>query len=114
MGQVNAEMMGSRQFSGIGGQVDFIRGASRSWGGKSIIALPSTAVKASVSRIVPRLDEGAAVSTSRNDVQYVVTEYGTADLRGKTIRQRAVALLEITHPDFRQALREQAVSAGLV
>lgn len=114
MGQVNAEMMGSRQFSGIGGQVDFIRGASRSWGGKSIIALPSTAVKASVSRIVPRLDEGAAVSTSRNDVQYVVTEYGTADLRGKTIRQRAVALLEITHPDFRQALREQVVSAGLL
>lgn len=114
MGQVNAEMMGSKQFSGIGGQVDFVRGASRSSGGKSIIALPSTAAKGSVSRIVIELDKGAAVSTSRNDVQYVVTEYGTANLRGKSIRQRAAALLEIAHPKFQPALQEQAKKLGLL
>lgn len=114
MGQVNAEMMGSKQFSGIGGQVDFVRGASRSPGGKSIIALPSTAAKGSVSRIVIELDKGAAVSTSRNDVQYVVTEYGTANLRGKSIRQRAAALLEIAHPNFQPALQEQAKKLGLL
>lgn len=114
MGQVNAEMMGSKQFSGIGGQVDFVRGASRSPGGKSIIALPSTAAKGSVSRIVIELDKGAAVSTSRNDVQYVVTEYGTANLRGKSIRQRAAALLEIAHPKFQPSLQEQAKKIGLL
>lgn len=114
MGQVNAEMIGSKQFSGIGGQVDFIRGASRSLGGKSIIALPTTAARGTVSRIVAELDQGAAVSTSRNDVQYVVTEYGTANLRGKTLQQRAAAMIEIAHPDFRQALREQAKAKGLL
>lgn len=114
MGQANSEMIGSTQFSGIGGQVDFVRGASRSSGGKSIIALPSTAAKGTVSRIVVELDQGAAVSTSRNDVQYVVTEYGTVDLRGKTLRQRAAAMIEIAHPDFRQGLREQAQGKGLL
>jgi 4-hydroxybutyrate CoA-transferase len=114
MGQVNSEMIGAKQFSGIGGQVDFIRGASRSIGGKSIIALPSTAAKGRVSRIVLALDPGAAVSTSRNDVQYVVTEYGTVNLRGKTLRQRAAALLEITHPKFRKELTEQAQAQGLL
>ena len=114
MGQVNAEMIGSNQFSGIGGQVDFIRGASRSLGGKSIIALPTTAARGTVSRIVVELDQGAAVSTSRNDVQYVVTEYGAVDLRGKTLRQRAAAMIEIAHPDFRPNLREQAKMKGLL
>jgi len=104
-GQVNAEMIGNVQFTGIGGQVDFVRGAGRSIGGKSIIALPSTAAKGKVSRICRQLDAGVAVSTSRNDVHYVVTEYGVADLRGKTLQQRATALIAIAHPDFREELR---------
>ncbi len=104
MGQVNAEMIGRDQFSGVGGQVDFVRGASRSKGGKSIIALPSTAARGTVSRIAPALDPGAAVSTSRNDVHYIVTEYGAADLRGKSIRERATALIAIAHPGFREQL----------
>jgi 4-hydroxybutyrate CoA-transferase len=109
MGQVNAEMIGSRQFSGIGGQVDFVRGASRSKGGRSIIAMPSTAAGGKVSRIALELDRGAAVTTSRTDVHYVVTEYGIADLRGKTLRQRADALIAIAHPDFRGGLRRSLV-----
>jgi 4-hydroxybutyrate CoA-transferase len=107
MGQVNAEMIGRDQFSGVGGQVDFVRGASRSKGGKSIIALPSTAARGAVSRIAPALDPGAAVSTSRNDVHYIVTEYGAADLRGKSIRERAAALIAIAHPSFRDALTRE-------
>jgi 4-hydroxybutyrate CoA-transferase len=112
MGQVNAEMIGSTQFSGIGGQVDFVRGASRSRGGKSIIAMPATAAKGTISRICRELDRGAAVSTSRNDVHYVVTEYGAAALRGRTLEQRAEALIAISHPDFRAALRAE-LTAGL-
>ena len=104
-GQVNAEMIGNVQFSGVGGQVDFVRGAGRSAGGKSIIALPSTAAKGTISRICRELDAGAAVSTSRNDVHYVVTEFGVADLRGKTLQQRAEALTAIAHPKFRNMLR---------
>ncbi len=111
MGQVNAETIGSTQFSGIGGQVDFVRGASRSRGGKSIIALPSTAARGKISRICRELDRGAAISTSRNDVHFVVTEYGIADLRGKTLRQRAEALINISHPEFRNMLRG-VVAAG--
>lgn len=107
MGQVNAEMIGGTQFSGIGGQVDFVRGASRSQGGKSIIAMPSTAAKGTISRICRELDRGAAVSTSRNDVHYVVTEYGVADLRGKSLQQREEALIAISHPAFRSALRNE-------
>jgi 4-hydroxybutyrate CoA-transferase len=105
MGQVNGEMIGTTQFSGVGGQVDFVRGTSRSRGGKSIIALPSTAAGGKVSRICRELDKGAAVTTSRNDVHFIVTEYGVADLRGKTMRQRAEALINISHPDFRSMLR---------
>jgi 4-hydroxybutyrate CoA-transferase len=104
-GQVNAEMIGHVQFSGVGGQVDFVRGAGRSKGGKSIIALPSTAAKGTVSRIVRALEAGTAISTSRNDVHYVVTEFGVADLRGKTLQQRAQALTAIAHPRFRDMLR---------
>jgi 4-hydroxybutyrate CoA-transferase len=112
MGQVNAEMIGTAQFSGVGGQVDFVRGTGRSRGGKSIIALPSTAANGTVSRICQALDRGTAVSTSRNDVQYVVTEYGVADLRGKSLRQRAEALMGISHPAFRKMLTGKAARAA--
>lgn len=84
MGQTNSEMIGNRQFSGVGGQVDFVRGASRAKGGKAIIAMPATAAKGKISKIVPLLDEGSAVTTSRNDIDYVVTEFGIASLKGKT------------------------------
>jgi len=105
-GQVCADTMGYEQFSGVGGQVDFVRASSISKGGKSIIALPSTNKKKTASRIVSQLYEGACVTTSRNDVHYIVTEYGIADLRGKTVRQRAHSLISIAHPDFRDKLRE--------
>ncbi|MCX7780687.1 MAG: 4-hydroxybutyrate CoA-transferase [Negativicutes bacterium] len=114
MGQVNAEMIGSRQFSGIGGQVDFVRGVSRSRNGKSIIALPATASGGKISRIACELDRGAAVSTSRNDVHYIVTEYGVANLRGKSLRERALALIQIAHPDFRETLTAEAKAKGLI
>ena len=112
MGQVNAEMICNRQFSGIGGQMDFVRAASRSVGGKSIIALPSTASGGKISRITCALDCGAAVSTSRNDVHYVVTEFGIADLRGKNLRERARALIAIAHPAFRDSLLFEAEEKG--
>lgn len=104
MGQVNSESIALKQFSGTGGQVDYVRGASISKGGRSIMAMPSTAAKGKVSRIVPLLAEGAAVTTSRNDVDYVVTEYGIAKLKGRTLRQRAQALIAVAHPDFREGL----------
>jgi acyl-CoA hydrolase len=107
-GQVCADSIGYRIYSGIGGQVDFIRGSARSKGGKPIIALPSTAKDGKVSRIVPTLSEGAGVVTSRGDVHYVVTEYGIAYLHGKSIRERAKALLDIAHPNFRDNLVESA------
>jgi acyl-CoA hydrolase len=103
-GQVEADTLLGRFFSGIGGQVDFIRGAARSKGGKAIIALPSTSGDGKTSRIVGAFEEGAGVVTSRGDVHFVVTEYGIADLWGKNIRQRAMALIEIAHPDFRDEL----------
>lgn len=104
MGQINSETIGRKQFSGIGGQVDYVRGAAMAKEGVSIIAIPSTAQKGKVSRIVPDLAEGAVVTTSRTDVQYVVTEYGIAKLRGKSLRERAEALIAIAHPDFREEL----------
>ncbi len=107
-GQVCADSIGHMFYSGVGGQVDFVRGAARSKGGKPIIALPSTAKDGTVSRIVATLKPGAGVVTTRNDVHYVVTEYGVASLHGKTIRQRAEALIAIAHPDFREELRRQA------
>ena len=105
-GQVCAESIGSCFYSGFGGQLDFIRGAARSKWGKPIIALPSTAKDGTVSRIVPRLAHGAGVLTGRADVHYVVTEFGVAYLHGKTIRQRAEALIRIAHPKFRKELFE--------
>jgi len=104
MGQVSSETIGLTQFSGVGGQVDYVRGTSMSEDGKSIIAMPSTASKGKISRIVSFLDHGSSVTTSRNDVEYVVTEYGIADLRGKTLKQRAKELITIAHPDFRLVL----------
>jgi 4-hydroxybutyrate CoA-transferase len=106
-GQVCADSIGTRFYSGVGGQVDFIRGAARSKGGLPIIALPSTAKGDTVSRIVPVLKEGAGVVTTRNDVHYVVTEYGVADLYGQTVRTRAQRLIDIAHPNFRDELAEQ-------
>lgn len=113
-GQVCADSLGKLFYSGIGGQVDFVRGASRSKGGKPIIALPSTASAETVSRIVPVLKEGAGVVTSRGDVRYVVTEFGTAYLHGKSIRERALSLIQIAHPKFRPWLLAEAKARKLV
>ena len=110
-GQVCADSIGSAFFSGIGGQVDFIRGAARSARGIPIIALPSTALGGSRSRIVARLQPGAGVVTSRGDVYYVVTEYGAASLHGRSVRDRAQALIGIAHPDFREPLAQEAFEA---
>ena len=107
-GQVCADSIGPKIYSGVGGQMDFIYGASRSKGGVPIIALPSTAKQDSMSRIVPLLKEGAGVVTSRNHVHWVVTEYGAVDLYGQSIRRRAQALINIAHPKFRESLTEQA------
>lgn len=107
-GQVCADSMGSKIYSGVGGQVDFVTGSQLSEGGKSIIALPSTAVKGSVSRIVGTLSKGAGVVTTRAHVDHIVTEYGIASLQGYSLKERAQKLVEIAHPDFRQALSEAA------
>jgi len=110
-GQVCADSIGPKMFSGIGGQLDFVYGASRSKGGIPIIALPSTAIMRDgtvLSRIVNMLKPGAGVTTSRNHVQYVVTEYGVASLYGKSIRQRVQQLVSVAHPDFRKDLEKQA------
>ncbi len=107
MGQIVSDSIGLTQFSGVGGQVDYVRGASMAKDGKSIIAMPSTASKGTVSRIVPFLTHGSAVTTSRNDAHYVVTEYGVANLKGKTLKERAESLIKIAHPKFRQELQSE-------
>ncbi len=107
-GQVCADSIGPKLYSGVGGQLDFIYGASRSEGGVAIIALPSTAKGDEISRIVPMLTMGAGVVTTRNHVRYVVTEFGVADLYGKTVRERAHQLIGIAHPKFRDELKQQA------
>lgn len=106
LGQVCADTLGAKQFSGVGGQLDFVRGARLSEGGKAIIALPSSAKGAS--RIVPTLKPGAAVTTSRNDVDYVVTDFGIASLKGKTVRERMKALINIAAPEKREELTRKA------
>jgi acyl-CoA hydrolase len=108
LGQCGSESIGHLPYSGTGGQVDFVRAANRSRGGKSFIVLPSTAKDGTVSRIVPTLSPGTHATTSKNDVNYVVTEWGVAQLRGKSAKQRAHALIAIAHPDFRPWLREEA------
>lgn len=113
-GQVNSDSVGTRPYSGIGGQVDFIRGAARSKGGRPIIALPSTARHGEVSRIVPTLMDGAGVVTSRGDVHYVVTEFGVADLYAKSTRERAKALIRIAHPKFKDELNRRAAELKIV
>jgi len=113
-GQATAESLGKVFYSGIGGQADFMRGAILSQGGKSILALQSTAENGEVSRIVPFLKEGAGVTLSRGDIHYVVTEYGIAYLHGKNIRERAMDLIMIAHPKFREWLIEQAKERNLI
>lgn len=107
-GQVCADSIGSKNYSGFGGQLDFIRGASRSKGGKAIIAFTSTTKNGTVSRITPFLKQAAGVTTTRADVQYVVTEYGAANLYGLSIRERARQLIDIAHPEFREELESYA------
>ncbi len=107
MGQVCSESIGLKQISAVGGQVDFVRGANMSKGGKSIIAMPSTIGNGKISKIVPFLDQGAAVTTNRTDVSYIVTEYGIASLKGKTLRERARLLINIAHPNFKPMLIEE-------
>ena len=120
-GQCASESIGSRQFSGTGGQSDTAIGAQMSKNGRSVIALYSTATvkgpdgeRREVSKIVPQLQSGAAVSLSRNDVDLVITEYGVADLRGASIRERVRELIQIAHPKFRDSLWDQAVEAGIL
>lgn len=113
-GQVVAEMIGPRQFSGVGGFTDFVRGARRSKGGKTIVTFASVTGNGKHSRITPSIATGAAVTATRFDVDYVVTEYGVAQLWGKNTRQRAEALISIAHPKFRDELLEQARTAKLI
>jgi acyl-CoA hydrolase len=114
LGQCGSESLGSLPYSGTGGQSDFVRAANRSRGGKSFIVLPSTAKDGSVSRIVATLANGTHVSTSKNDVNYVVTEHGVAQLRGQSARRRAQALIAIAHPDHRAELTGQARALRLL
>ena len=113
-GQCGSESLGPVPYSGTGGQSDFVRAANRSAGGKSFIVLPSTAKEGRISRIVGTLEPGTLVTTSKNDVNYVVTEYGVAQLRGKTMRERARALIAIAHPDFRGELQAHAARLRLL
>ena len=108
LGQCGSESLGFAPYSGTGGQADFVRAANRSNGGKSFIVLPSTAKDDTISRIVPTLSAGTHVTTSKNDVNYVVTEFGVAQLRGKTAKQRCLALIGIAHPNFRAELKDAA------
>lgn len=113
-GQVCADSLGAKFYSGIGGQVDFNRGAARSHRGKAIIAIESTAQNGTISRIVSRLTSGAGVVTTRGDVHYVATEHGVAYLHGKSIQERALALISIAHPDFREQLFKEALDAKYI
>ena len=114
LGQCGSESLGHLPYSGTGGQSDFVRAANRSKGGKAFIVLPSTAKNDTISRIVPVLSPGTHVSTSKNDINYVVTEFGVAQLRGKSAGQRARELIGIAHPNFRAELTEQAKRMGII
>lgn len=114
LGQVASDTLLGYQYSGVGGQVDFVRGSQLSKGGKSILVLRSAAKKDTISNVVCFLEKGTAVTTSRYDVQYVCTEYGIVNLKGLTVRQRAEALISIAHPDFREELRQQAREVNLI
>ncbi len=114
LGQCGSESLGFLPYSGTGGQTDFVRAANRSKGGKAFIVLPSTAKNDTISRIVPWLSPGTHVSTSKNDINYVVTEFGVAQLRGKSAHQRCEALIAIAHPNFRAELRESAKKMKLL
>jgi acyl-CoA hydrolase len=114
LGQCGSESLAHLPYSGTGGQVDFVRAANRSKGGKAFIVLPSTAKADSISRIVPTLTPGTHVTTSKNDINYVVTEFGVAQLRGKSAKQRAAEMIAIAHPDFRAELTEAARRLQLV
>lgn len=107
LGQAAADMMGARQYSGIGGQMDFVRGCRKSKGGRSILALAAASADGTRSRIAATLDPGQAVTTPRNEIDYVVTDYGIAHLRGKTVKQRARLLIDVAAPQFRESLREE-------
>lgn len=113
-GQVCSESIGTKHMSGTGGQADYVRGATQSKGGKSFIAIPSTAMDGKVSRISPTLAPGSIVSTHKNDVDYIVTEYGVAKLRGKTVADRTKALIGIAHPDFREQLKDEAKKMNIL
>ena len=113
VGQCGSESLGFRPYSGTGGQVDFVRAANRSKGGKAIIVVPSTARGGTLSRIVPTLSAGTHVTTGKSDVSYVVTEYGVASLRGRTTKERARSLIAIAHPDFRSELTDAAARMQL-
>jgi len=113
-GQATAESIGTKFFGGIGGTADFMRGAAMAPNGKSILTMQSTAKNGTISRIVPLLDYGAGVTLSRGDIHYVVTEYGIAYLYGKNIRERAMALISIAHPKFREELLEEAKKNNFV
>lgn len=114
LGQCGSESLAHLPYSGTGGQVDFVRAANRSRGGKAFIVLPSTAKDDSISRIVPTLSPGTHVTTGKNDINYVVSEYGVAQLRGKSGKQRALEMIAIAHPDFRAELREGARRLNLL
>lgn len=114
LGQCGSESLGPYPYSGTGGQSDFVRAANRSRGGKAFIVVPSTAKDDTISRIVPVLSPGTHVSTSKNDINYVVTEYGVAQLRGKSAKQRALELIGIAHPKFRAELKEDAKKMGIL
>jgi acyl-CoA hydrolase len=114
LGQCGSESLGTAPYSGTGGQADFVRAANRSRGGKAFIVLPSTAKDDTISRIVPTLTPGTHVTTGKNDINYVVTEHGVAQLRGKTAKQRCAELIGVAHPDFRGELREAARKMNLL
>jgi 4-hydroxybutyrate CoA-transferase len=113
-GQVASECIDYMQISGVGGQVDFVRGANLAENGKSIIAFPSTAKNGTISRIVVGLEAGKFVTTSRNDVDIIVTEYGVAQMKNKTVKERAISLIKIAHPNFRETLKERAKKLNLI